>query len=73
MKKIKIALLFVSSWINSVLTSDFLRRYGVDSHIMKTGKFKKENHFNKPTAEIKNKKHKKKQKKCINYFSNNRS
>ena len=64
-KMIIIALLFISSWItniwsNNTLTSDSLRRYGIDSHIMKSSGFKKTRYFNKLSAKIKNKKDKKK-------------
>ena len=64
MKSMIITLLLVSSWItnvwlNNTLTSDTLRRYGIDSHIMKTSGFKKARRFNRATTKTKNKKHKK--------------
>ena len=64
MKKIIIILLLVSNWIivlraNNTLISDTLRRYGIDSHIMKTREFKEARRFNRPKAKIKNKKHQK--------------
>jgi len=77
MKKIiTITLLFISSLVtnirsNNTLISDSLRRYGVDSHIMKTRGFKKARHFNKPTAKIKNKKHEKRMRGCISSTKTN--
>ena len=64
MKKIIIILLFASNWIvtlrpSNTLISDTLRRYGVDSHIMKTREFKKAGRFNKPKDKTKNIKQKK--------------
>lgn len=64
MKKIIIILLFASNWIitlrpNNTLISDTLRRYGIDSHIMKTREFKEARRFNKPKIEIKNRKQRK--------------
>jgi len=56
MKKTIIIFLFASSWIitlrpNNTLISDTLRRYGIDSHIMKTREFKKPRRFNKSRIE----------------------
>jgi len=71
MKKI-IALLFISSWVintwsNNRSISDSLRRYGIDSHIMKTYEFKKAHYSGKHT---KNNKPKKKLRRCVSCFSN---
>jgi len=64
MKKIIIILLFVSNWIitlrpNNTLISDTLRRYGIDSHIMKTREFKEARRFNRSKNKIKNRRQRK--------------
>ncbi len=63
MKKIIIILLFASNWIitlrpSNTFISDTLRRYGIDSHIIKTREFKKRR-SNKQKIELKKRKQRK--------------
>ncbi len=59
MKKIVITLFIILNYLtlqaNNTLISDTLRRYGIDSHIMKTREFKKPRKCKKQKIKLKKK------------------